>query len=481
MRPTRLSPIFVMAALCAPLEAHIGSPDVFHEGMAGPYRLLIAIRPPPVIPGVAEIEIRSATPGIGRIRIVPLPLTGAGASFAPTPDVASRSNQDPNFFTGSLWMMSTGAWQVRVEAEGKDGKGQLSIPVPTLPARTLKMQPILGTALFLLMLVLAAGLVSIVGAGALEGQLEPGLKPSKTEEKRSRTLRVVTAVLVLGMAALGNAWWNAEAGVYSRNVYKPLQVAPSLEGNSRLKLLITDPGWLGFRKTDDFIPDHGHLMHLFLLRVPRMDGVWHLHPSQTESGVFEHDLPDIPAGRYQVFADVVHANGLPETMTAELDMPAVTGKPLSGDDSAATASPIESADAERTRAELPDGALMIWERGSLGVNVLTPFRFRIQDKAGNPVRDMELYMGMPGHAIFVKTDRTVFAHVHPSGSSPMASLTLADPSLAHGAHAARAPALPSAVSFPFAFPKPGFYRVFVQVKRSGKVQTGVFDAEVQSR
>ena len=34
------------------------------------------------------------------------------------------------------------------------------------------------------------------------------------------------------------------------------------------------------------------------------------------------------------------------------------------------------------------------------------------------------------------------------------------------------------VSFPYAFPKPGRYRLWVQVKRDHRILTGVFDAEV---
>ena len=51
-------PVLLLAA-ALPLGAHVGSPDVFFEGSAGPYRLFVTVRMPQVIPGVAEIEVRS--------------------------------------------------------------------------------------------------------------------------------------------------------------------------------------------------------------------------------------------------------------------------------------------------------------------------------------------------------------------------------------------------------------------------------------
>jgi hypothetical protein len=36
----------------------------------------------------------------------------------------------------------------------------------------------------------------------------------------------------------------------------------------------------------------------------------------------------------------------------------------------------------------------------------------------------------------------------------------------------------SEVSFPYGFPRPGDYRIYVQIKRAGQIETGVFDAHV---
>jgi hypothetical protein len=442
--------------------AHVGSPDIFLDAPAGPYRALITVRPPRVIPGVADIDVLIPGGGASSVRIVPLPLTGPGAQFAPTPDTAARSSSDSNLFAGHLWMMSAGAWQVRIAVSGDRGEGVTAVPVPTLPQATLAMARSLRALLFAFMLLLCGGFAAIVSALVRESRLEPGVAPTASNRRRGRLAGAAAAAACVAVVMFGNWWWSAEASSYDRYVYKPLEVAPQVTGGS-LRLAIRDPGWLATRRVDDFVPDHEHLMHLFAVS-PDLNRFWHLHPHRTGPAVFDQPLPPMPAGHYEIFGDLVHETGVSETVTGTLVTDAMPGVPLAGDDSSWAAG---------------DAAGIVWVRDEAPIvaRQLTLFTFRVEDPDGTPARDLELYMGMPGHAVFIRRDRRVFAHVHPSGSAPMAALQIAMPASvpAHAHHSG----LPATVSFPYGFPGPGDYRIFVQVKRAGRIVTGAFDTRVE--
>ncbi len=470
----------LLACLAAlPLLAHVGSPDVFFEGAAGPYKLLVTIRPPEVVPGVAEIEIRSLNPELRQIHILPLRLTRQ-RQFAPLPDLARPAKEDPQFYTGALWLMATGSWQVRIDADGSLGPGTVSVPVPALPQRVLAMQTLLAAILIPLVLILALGIVSIAGAYAREGMLEPGKPPTRETVSSARRAMVIAAAIMGGALLFGWFWWDSQDELYRKYVYRPLTLQTSVEG-SRLLLHLGNPKWLD-RAADDLLPDHGHLMHLYVIRIPAMDRVWHLHPEADAEGDFAQQLPDMPAGRYALFGDVVHQNGLAETAVAQIDLPAIAGKPLTGDDAAGAAPPIPPATYSNLVSPLTGGYRMTWLRDPAPLRARQPylFRFRIEDPQGRSADGMQLYMGMLGHAAFVRTDLGSFAHVHPSGSVAMPALALTQPDNPHAGHTMPADeaALPAEVSFPYGFPAPGAYRIFVQVKRSGTIETGVFDAQV---
>ena len=464
-RTVLVAALLLATVLQWPARAHVGSPDVFLETHAGPYRVFVTVRPPHAIPGVANVEVLTTGDDVREVHIVPLPLTGDGAKFAPVPDRAVRSADDPKLFTGHLWLMGAGAWQVRITVNGDRGEGTMSVPVPTLPQSTLAMGPGLRGILFVFMLLLGAGMVGIVSAMAREAKLGAGEALDPRARRRGRIAGAIATVVVVGIIYLGNMWWSVEATAYDRYVYKPLIGSPWVTSDSTLSLSLTDPGWIGSRRLDDFVPDHGHPMHLFVVS-PALDRLWHLHPREAGLGAFEQRLPPMPGGKYELFADLVHATGVSETVTGQIETADIQGVPLSGDDSAWSDG-------------RPSATKITWIRDDtpLVPKRLTTFTFRADDEHGEPVRDLELYMGMPGHAIFVRRDLKVFAHVHPSGSAPMAALDLAMPS--NPSHAQHMTTPPATVSFPYGFPEPGQYRIFVQMKRAGSIITGAFDAEVK--
>ena len=110
----------------------------------------------------------------------------------------------------------------------------------------------------------------------------------------------------------------------------------------------------------------------------------------------------------------------------------------------------------------------------------TVLRFVVKNPDGSAAR-LEPYMGMRGHAAVLRDDASVFVHLHPVGTVSMAAQHAfaqrmgGEAGMGHGTDGTD-----GVVSFPYAFPRPGRYRVWVQVKRAGAVLTGVFDTEVRS-
>jgi hypothetical protein len=486
----------------------VGSPDIYAEGNAGPYKLLVTIRPPLVIPGVAEIEVRAeglSGVSVSTIDAAPIPLTGEASKHPPVADAMKQSPQDKQFFTGALWIMASGSWQVRFTVHGSQGVAVLSIPVPATASSTKGMQAGLGAILAVLGLLLVAGAVGIVGAAARDAQLAAGAAPSSSARRRAAIAMAIALVLVVGAVWGGGYWWKVEAADYAHYVYKPLTMQATVSADDVLHLNIEDPGWLKSRKTDDFVLDHDHLMHLYLIRQPGMDVVYHLHPLQVAPAQFDLSLPSLPAGSYALYADVVHATGFPETLVSKLNLPAISGRPLAGDDArgAAVALPQGLSSgcvtpAAGPRFKLPDGYTMVWDNPET-MPAKTPevFQFSLLDGSGKPAADTALYMGMLGHAAFVKDDGSVFAHVHPSGTIAMAALMMAEaqnqpagaapssdpmaqmPGMRMANSTSNAPSmerLPNTVGFPYGFPTPGAYRIFVQMKHGQTIETAAFDA-----
>jgi hypothetical protein len=498
--------LLALLAIALPAHAHVGNKDVYQQITAGPYKLFVTIRTPNVIPGVAIIEVRSVGAPLNALTITPLPLTGEASKHPPTPDPMKRSADDPSFYTGSLWLMGQGSWQVRFGITGAGGNTEASVPVPAIPTALLTMQQPLGTILGALGLILMLGVVGIVYAAVRESRLTPGIAPDRPHRRRAALAGGIALLLAIAAVALGGWWWNVEAADYAAEMHHNSRLDPVLSGDTlRLTMSDPDPTKPNYRRLvdnqDDLLLDHGHLMHLYAIRMPGMDAVYHLHPAPDGPKTLVTTLPAMPPGTYKLFADVVFSNGFPETEMATIPIPpGLTSVPLSAEDASAAPPPL-SAGELGSRDKLPDGYTMVFDPpATLTANTGYTLRFQLLDPTGKPAQNMLPYLGMAGHAAFVKDDFSTFAHTHPEGSAAMPAVMLAEASTdaAMGdATQSGANAMPgmgmssdpvtSTVEFPYGFPAPGRYRIFIQMKHgiagttvpnAGTVETGVFDVEV---
>jgi hypothetical protein len=487
-----ISLFLISLVMAHPAYAHIGSKDVYEEVNVGQYKLFVTIRTPNVIPGVATIEVKSSGATVNSIRITPTPLTGEASKHPPSSDAMQPSAADPAFFTGSLWLMASGSWQVHFKIDGAAGKASTSVPVSAMPLSILPMQRSMGIMLTVLGILLIIGIAGIAAAAVGQSRLDPGLAAGPTAHRRALIAGSVTLAVTLLLVYGGYKWWDLEATSYAADIYHPLSLSPTLSGNILdLKIGRHDTDAMHTsraRSNDDLLPDHGHVMHLYAIREPGMDAAYHLHPVPAGAGHLQMTLPTMPAGRYRLYADIVHANGFPETLTADLVVPAnLPPAPLAPEDASAAPPPLSQPELG-TAYKLPDGYTMAWDRPQdLTANTAYAFRFRLVDAPGQPARDVRPYLGMAGHAAFVKTDGTVFAHTHPEGSAAMQAMMLANGSSGEMAETGSMAGMdmtgsteniPPTVEFPYGFPSAGRYRIFIQMKHGNTVETGVFDADV---
>jgi len=409
-------------------NAHVGAPDVYVKAAAGPYQLLVSVHPPAATPGVAAIDIRTEDTGVSAVTV-----SISGGSPQPLQRFSTEQ-----IFTGSVWVASSGAWRVTIHVSGNKGDSETSVPIPAAPVAAARLLSLRELLFGLLGICLLIALVLWV------------------RQRWSVAVAVVLAVC-------------AVLGVLNFLFVKPPASSMQLTLMPSGKLHIVLPG-----KMDDLVEDHNHLMHLFAVRQPQMDVLLHLHPVQVGPGTFEADLPSMAPGAFALYADVVHRDGRLETFAASAGLPQRTGGVLEGDDSVGVIPGLSRSQPVTgpgtTTVRLMDGYTMTLDlRAPLRAKSGQLLRFALLDPEGNPASDMRLYMGMSAHAAVLKTDGTVFAHIHPAGTIPMA---------AYGSNMAGM-AMPSAatsqVSFPFGFPSSGAYRVFVEMKHGTIVETAAFD------
>ncbi|HKS04680.1 MAG TPA: hypothetical protein VJR92_00070 [Gemmatimonadaceae bacterium] len=480
MKRTRRSLLVAIIALVC--TAHVGSPDVWYDGAAGPYSVRVHVQAPGVIPGIAVVNVRASDTGVERVTATANRFDATGG--APPPEIATRVDGRDGWFRTKLWIMTSGSYSITVAVSGTRGTGDVVVPLGAVPNRRLGFARPLGIALGVMGVVLFLGAVSIIGAGVREATLSPGAVPDDAQRKRARRI-MLRAAAAFTLVLLGAwKWWDSEDAFFERTMFTPLTSAASVR-DGVLTLSITDSAWTQRNERDwqrmhgegvgeSLVPDHGKLMHMFVIDSSGGRAFAHLHPVTSDSSTFTSPLPPLPTGRYTVFGDIVHASGFTQTLVAsiELTAPQTAAARADGDDSFTT----RSASATLLRATLDDGSTLTWLASSESIvaGQDADLRFAISSLANAP--PLELYMGMPAHAVVVRNDARVFIHLHPLGTISMAAQDRLTnhPNAAHIAM----PVPADTIAFPYAFPTAGTYTVWVQIKRGGRVLTGAFDVNV---
>jgi hypothetical protein len=490
-------------------RAHVGSPNVFFEGKAGNYPVHVVIRPPEVIPGLAEISVRIEADGVERVTALPIKWN-AGRQGAPPPDVARAVRGDTNLYTAQLWFMEGGAQSVEIEIAGASGIGRVTVPVDAVANRVLRMPPMLGGLLAALGLILVLLFLSIVGAAVRDSVLTPGVGPTKKRCLWARLAIVGSGLLLVFLLWGGKKWWDANAADYRNNrLYKPMVASARVRSENNQRILRLEINDERFARSAPLVPDHGKLMHLFLIREPKLDAFAHLHPLKIDRKTFEAVLAELPSGSYRLYADITYETGFSDTLTTAVEVPEPSADanngtrplPLDSDDSWKISSMPEVKISGR-RCPLGTNFIMTWSCQERAV-INRPVRlvFTVSDTHNQPVI-LEPYLGMRGHLALRREDGAVFTHLHPGGSASMAAMQLSvlrtegklPLKAAFGADdpLCQLPAMgageqewlrgvsndSSSVAFPYAFPRTGWYRLWVQVKIREQILTGIFDVEV---
>ncbi|MCE7066480.1 hypothetical protein [Dyadobacter sp. CY326] len=540
--------IICLLAVCLTAQAHVGSAGVQMQGQAGPYKVLVSIQPPDVIPGTAKITVFVENGNLKKILARPIYFY-SGDKGAPSPDELTQVLGQNGQFEGIVWLMESGSSSAQIELEGDKGKGELIVPIAAVSTAERDMPKELGIGLSVLGVLLFLLMITTIGASVSDGILKPGVALTPVQ-KRKRWINMGIATVLCALILYGgSSWWDSWAAEYKQWLYKPIKGNAAIlqTDHQRLfRLKIDTTGWHEQRRgsmLSKLIPDHGKLMHTFLVRIPGLDAFAHIHPERKDSTTFESYLPKLPAGKYLVYNDIVQHSGFAETIVDTIDIPEqnAAAKPLqvtAEEDTYVITNPMDAPSRvpfdenvvicgkPGTKTVFKDGSYAVWEgKPDKALEAGKPYQFAFEffNPDGSACLP-EPYLGMTGHVAVVRSDGSVYIHLHPTGTYAMAAEQTFKDRIADTATIVKAlaPAMfrdsidryltklktmpvderetflmtemgmyelnengmmgmehGNRISFPYSFPKDGNYRIFLQLKRNGQVLTGAYDVRVK--
>ncbi|MCX5068909.1 hypothetical protein OOJ91_24000 [Micromonospora lupini] len=184
---------------------------------------------------------------------------------------------------------------------------------------------------------------------------------------------------------------------------------------------------------------HDKLMHLIVARRD-LSGFRHVHPELAPDGTWRVDTPLAGPGQWRAFADFTPTGGEPLTLGVDVTVPGeLTERPLPAP---ATSTTVDGYTV--TLAGVPQPG----RTSSLTLTV---------SRDGQPVTDLEPYLGAYGHLVALRRGDLAYLHVHPDGT-PGDGRTRPGPE----------------VTFLAEVPSAGSYRLYLDFRHGGRVHTAEF-------
>lgn len=217
-------------------------------------------------------------------------------------------------------------------------------------------------------------------------------------------------LLPLTLAILGcspsEAQWDADHGHQSSGhdaghesgvlMVQTEPAAPSTGAAVTLKLMIHDADGT---MVSEFDIVHEKRVHLILVREG-LDEFAHVHPDVDEQGNLTVTHEFAKAGKYHLFADYKPAGKAASVARAEI---VVSGEPSPPPALAVSAPGQVVAEGLQAQIELQD----------VNAGEEAEIRFRLADETGQPIEDLQPYLGARGHLVVLSADGKQYVHAHP--------------------------------------------------------------------
>lgn len=190
----------------------------------------------------------------------------------------------------------------------------------------------------------------------------------------------------------------------------------------------------------DFETVHEKIMHFIVVRHDLQE-FQHLHPKfDISSGEFSVDLVFPRDGKYRIFPDFtpgesINPMALPVTIFEDIEIGTTKNEMAIKPDE----KNIKTVDGYEIEFEAPE-KIEANESVTYSINV---------SKKGQPINDLENYLGALGHSVILKTEDLDFIHTH----------------------ALEGNAMGPKIDFSTTFPEAGLYKIFIQFQHDGKVLT----------